>query len=108
MESLTSLDTIQEVRASDIKRFLKAEPFEPISLALSDGRSVLIRHPDQVVVSERYIYVGLARLERSKPLATPKSSDTIAPDFLWLNLLHITTVEPADRGNPKPKRKRRK
>ena len=96
------------MRASDIKRFLKAVPFSPISLALSDGRSVLIRHPDQAVVSERYIYIGLARLERTKPLATPKSGDAIARDFIWLNLLHITAIEPANNRNAKPKRKRRK
>ena len=86
------------MHATDIRKLLKTEPFEPIRLGLSDGRAVLIRHPDQVVVSQRHLYVGLARVQRSKPMATPRSGDTFAPDWLLVNLVHITSIEPAD-GN---------
>lgn len=96
------------MRGADIRKLLKKEPFEPIRLGLSDGRSVLIRHPDQAVVSERHVYVGLARVQRSRPLATPQSGDTLAPDWLLVNLMHIATVEPADNQRPKTARKRRK
>lgn len=101
------------MRAADIRKILKSEPFKPVLVGLSDGRSVHVRHPEQVVVSERYLYVGLAKIEPSAPLATPKSGDAIARDFLWVNLLHVATVEPADekpangKGNGKKKRKRK-
>jgi len=80
--------------AQDLRKLLKAEPFEPMRLALSDGRSVLIRHPDQVVVSERQVYVGLAQLERSAPAATPDRADVLPKDWLWINILHVASVEP--------------
>ncbi|MCH8153249.1 MAG: hypothetical protein IH830_12865 [Planctomycetes bacterium] len=96
------------MRATDIKNLLKTEPFAPIRVGLSDGRSVLIRHPDQAVVSERHLFVGLAKVQRSRPLATPRSGDVFAPDWLLVNLLQITSVEPDDGAARKPKRKPRK
>lgn len=96
--------------ARDLRKLLKAEPFQAVRLGLSDGRSVLIRHPDQVVVSDRYVYVGLARLERSAPLATPRRPDALPKDWLWINILHVTMVEPADErsnGRKSPARRRR-
>ncbi len=96
------------MRAAELRSIIKREPFEPVWLSLSDGRSVLIRHPDQVVISERTVFVGLAKIERSRPLATPTRGDAISRDFILLNLLHITAIEPANNRNAKPKRKRRK
>jgi len=87
---------------------LKAEPFRPVRLGLSDGRSVLIRHPDQVVVSERYLFVGLAKLERSRPLATPSTGEAIAKDGLFVNLLHVATIEPSAKDGPRSTRRKRK
>ncbi len=95
------------MRGTDIKNLLKNEPFEPIRLGLSDGRSVLIRHPDQVVLSQRHLYVGLSRVQRSKPLSTPRSGDTFASDWLLVNLVHITSIEPANSGGGKSTRRRR-
>jgi len=34
------------IQSDEIRRILKKHPFDPIHLALTDGRSVLIRHPD--------------------------------------------------------------
>ena len=95
------------MRPRGLKRLLRMEPFEPVRLGLSDGQSVLIRHPDQVVVSERYIYVGLTKLERSRPLATPRSGDATARDWLWVNLMHVTTIEPANTNTNTTRPKRR-
>ena len=96
------------MRANDVKKMLKAEPFQPVRLGLSDGRSVVIRHPDQVVVAERHVLIGLARLEISPPLATPESGDTIARDWLVVNLFHISTIEPAEANGASRQRRRRK
>jgi hypothetical protein len=96
------------MRPEEIRKLLKVQPFEPIRLGLSDGRSILIRHPDQVVVAERHLLIGLAQLERSGPLSTPSSGDAIARDWVILNLLHLTTIEPADgtTGRTPARRKR--
>ena len=85
------------MRPNDLRKLLKAEPFTPIRLGLSDGRSILIRHPDQAVVAERHLLLGLVKIERSRPLATPRSGNAIARDWLIVDLLHITAVEP-DNG----------
>ena len=84
------------MRPEDIRQFLKRQPFEPIRVGLSDGRYVLIRHPDQAVVSDRYLLVGLARVGRSEPMATPDSGEEIAYSAFWFNLLHVVSVEPAE------------
>lgn len=92
------------MRPNDLKKLLKAEPFQPISLALSDGRSVTIRHPDQAVVAERRVLVGLATIERSGPLRTPGTGKAIARDWMIVNLLHIASIEPASSNGRKPRR----
>ena len=82
--------------ARDLRKLLKAEPFVPVRMGLSDGRPVLILHPDQVVVSDRHVYVGLAQLERSAPLATPGRADALPKDWLWISILHVVSAEPAN------------
>lgn len=96
------------MRSTDIKKLLKIEPFEPIRLALSDGRSVEIRHPDQVVVADRHLLVGLATIARSRPVATPRTSAAIARDWLIVNLLHITAVDPINGMAPRKSKRRRR
>jgi hypothetical protein len=84
------------LRPDDFRKLFKQRPFEPVRIGLSDGRSVLVRHPDQVVVAERHLLVGLAKLERSLPLATPQTADAIAKDWLIINLLHVAFGEPVN------------
>lgn len=97
------------MQADELRKFLKAAPFEPLRLALSDGRSVIIHHPDQVVVSHRHIYIGLAKVGRSRPLETPRKVDAIASDWIWLNLLQVVAVEPLDgRSGARSKRRGRR
>ena len=94
------------MRPEEFRKLLRARPFEPLRIGLSDGRSVLVRHPDQVVVAERHLLVGLAKLERSRPLATPRNGDAIAKDWLIINLLQITAIEPESGVNGRPRTKR--
>jgi len=91
--------------AGDLRKVLKKEPFEPVRLCMSDGRAVVIRHSDQVVVSDRHVYVGLATLESSARLATPKDGDAIGKDWLWISILHVASVEPVN-GHAKSMRKK--
>ena len=95
------------MRPGDIRKRLKGEPFAPLRIGLSDSRSVLVRHPDQVVVADRHLIVGLAKREQSPPLATPRSGDAIARDWIIVNLVQITTITRSTRLrsiNPSPRR----
>ena len=95
------------MRASEFQRVLRTQPFEPLRVHLSDGRSIVIRHPDQVVVSERYLYIGLGGRRNGEP-ATPAQRDTITSDFVWVNLMQVTTVEPAGTRNGKSAKRSRR
>ncbi len=92
------------MRAKDIKEMLKAQPFSPVLIGLSDGRSILVRHPDQVVVSDRFLFAGLTRLRRSQPQQTPATSEEVAREGVFVNLLQITTVEVVNGNGRKPRR----
>lgn len=88
----------QDMTRQEMLSFLKAEPFHPIRVGLTDGRSILIRHPDQAVVSNRMLCVGVTRVARSEPLVTPGSGDEIAREMFWTDLLHIVSVEPVEEA----------
>jgi hypothetical protein len=84
------------MRSATIGQLLRARPFRPIRVGLSDGRYVLIRHPDQAFVTTNYLMAGVTRIGRSEPLVTPDSSETIAREAFWVNLLQVVSVEPDD------------
>ena len=86
------------LRPSQLRKMLKVQPFVPIRVCLSDGRAVIIRHPDQAVVSESMLFVGVTKVERSKPSLSPRTSEEIAKDWVLVNLLHVATVEPVNRN----------
>ena len=91
----------------EIRELLRARPFEPIEFGLSDGRSVLVRHPEQVAVSRRKMFVMLARVRRgSDRYATPADGDTIAKDWMMLDLLHVVSAEPVNGKANEPKARR--
>ena len=48
----------------DLGTLVRKRPFEPLEIGLSDGRSVLVRHPDQVVISRRKVIFGLGQVRR--------------------------------------------
>jgi hypothetical protein len=96
--------------ARELHKLIKKKPFVPLRIHISDGRTVLIRHPDQVLVSPQHVFVGLARSEEKPPLETP-SKDTLHEDFLWISVLHVASAEPArdsdnGRGKKKPGKKK--
>jgi hypothetical protein len=92
------------MQAEDIKELLRKQPFEPLELALSDGRSVLIRHPDQVVIARRHAILGLAQIKRGRTrVTTPADGDSVAKDWMLVDLIHIVSAEPAN-GQPPTRR----
>ena len=96
------------VRSDEVRRVLKKQPFEPLQFCLTDGRAIIVKHPDQATVSERVLFVGLTKVKRTGPLSTPASGEEIAKDWIIVDLLHIATIEPANgAGHGRSKRKRR-
>lgn len=98
------------MRPSQLRELLKTQPFVRIKIGMADGRSIIVRHPDQVVVAERSLLIGLAKIERSKPMLTPARSETIAKEWIIIQLIQITAIEPKAGMNGKPRstRMRRK
>lgn len=90
----------------EIKTHIRKQPFGPIELGLSDGRSVLVRHPDQVVVCRRHVVFGSAHVRRRQGAAAPPADgDAVAKDWLLADLIHVISAEPSN-GGPRRTRKR--
>lgn len=95
------------MRPEEIRKLLRLEEFVPLRIGLADGRSVLVRHPDQVFVAERHLLIGLATLERSQPvLMTPRVADRVVKDWMIVNMVQITGIEPDSKRNGRPSNKR--
>jgi hypothetical protein len=60
----------------DLARVVKAQPFVPVRLQLSNGSSYDLTHPDGILLSERVAAIAV--------------SDAIT----LVSLLHITEVQP--------------
>ena len=94
------------MRPDDIRKILRVDQFVPLRIGLADRRSVLVRHPDQVFVAERHLLIGLATLERSEPLMTPSNGDRVVKDWMIVNMVQITGIEPEKKRNGKPATRR--
>lgn len=77
--------------AEDIRSLLRAHPFVPFRLVLSDGGSVEVRHRDFVTAGRRYAVVGV-----------PDPTDPDAPFdrhvVVWY--MHVTRAEMLGTGAP--------
>jgi len=86
------------VQRTEIRDLIKRQPFEPITFTLSDGRRVHVRHPDQVGVTNRNIFFGLAKVKgRMTNLETP-DEDGYGKDFLLVDLMHVVSAELANEN----------
>ncbi len=89
----------------DLRTLVRKRPFKPIEIGLSDGRGVLVRHPDQVVISRRNVIFGLAQVRRPQGhFSTPPNGDVVAKDWMMVDLIHVVSAEPVDDEPPKGKR----
>jgi hypothetical protein len=87
---------------NDLREVLREQPFEPIEVGLTDGRSILVRHPDQVIVTHRKAIFGLAQIKNGrKHLRTPDNDDRLVKDWLMIDLLHVVSAEPVAGRRPK-------
>jgi hypothetical protein len=67
----------------ELRGLIRAQPFVPFRLHLTDGRAFDVRHPDNLLVTARVAVVGVYNGES----AFPDRSETIA-------LIHVVSAEP--------------
>lgn len=72
------------MRPEDLLELVRARPFEPFRLYLSDGAMFEIQHPDMAIVQRTKITVGVPR---------PEGSSGPADRTVNCALIHITRTE---------------
>lgn len=70
----------------ELIRRLKAQPFQPFRIRLSNGSVHEIRHPELALVSPYYVVLGVP----APDLPSPAISDLIT-----VAMIHIAEIEPA-------------
>ena len=73
----------------DITKRLRARPFEPFRVCLTDGTSYVVPHPELLMVGRRSAVLGIVR----------QPQDIYYFKTIDIDLRHIIRREPAD--NPK-------
>ena len=72
------------MRPDDVLQVLRARPFQPFKISLSDGQQYEVRHPDNAIVSRSTVLVGV-------PGA--RGPDGPAERVVTCALVHITRME---------------
>lgn len=73
------------MRPDDLLELLRATPFEPFRIHLSDGASFDVRHPDMAIVLRSKVTVAVPG---------PDGPDGPAERTVNCALVHITRTEP--------------
>ena len=93
----------------DFQGILRKQPFAPIEVGLTDGRTIRVRHPDQVMLTRRNAVFGLTHVrDERKRLRTSDNDDRVVVDWLMVDLLHVVSATPANGHSTRAKRPRRK
>jgi hypothetical protein len=72
------------MQANEVSELLKANPFEPLIVQLSDGRSFEIRRPGMAIVTPTMLAIGIAGANGSR----------LAERIVRCPLSEIANVEP--------------
>lgn len=75
------------MRADDILQLLRARPFQPFRISLSDGKQYEVRHPEAAIVSRSTVFLGIPG---------PQGPDGPMERVLICALIHITQAELID------------
>ena len=75
------------MRPDDVLQLLRARPFEPFRIFMSDGKQYEVRHPEMAIVTRSTVHVGVPGLRG--PDRPVQRVETCA-------LLHITRMELID------------
>lgn len=68
----------------ELRNFLRARPFVPIRLALTDGRIFDVRHPEMLMLGARAIVIGIPR---------EGAQDPIFEQSITVSLLHVLSTQ---------------
>ena len=72
------------MRRDGLLCLLRAQPFRPFRLRLSNDTTYEIRHPDMAISTLSAVYVGVP---------TPGATTNAADDIVVVSLLHVLTME---------------
>ena len=72
------------MRPDDALQLLRARPFQPFRISLSDGQQYDVRHPDIAIVSRSTVLLGIPG---------PRGSDGPVERVVTCALVHITRME---------------
>jgi hypothetical protein len=85
------------MRPNDIIAHLRKQPFRPVRVFISDGKSYDVRHPEMMMVGRTEVVIELL-----------SDGDPVYDRFAYRDPVHITCIEPIDgkRARRNPKRSR--
>jgi hypothetical protein len=83
------------MRPEGIRMLLRRQPFRPLRITLTDGRTYDVLHPELALLGRSYMEVGLPKQE---------DPDNIADRLITISLLHIMQIEPLESVTPPPGR----
>ena len=87
------------MRPQDILKLLRAQPFRPFRIALSDGSQYDLRHPELAFVERSVMTIGIPG---------PGGLEQPLERTMTVALLHINKAKPLDASNGSRTRKRRR
>ena len=73
------------MRAEEIRKHIRTQPFRPIRVYVSDGVSYDVRHPEMMYVSRTEVIIGL-----------DAGNGDIPERSVYCDPVHITRIEPLD------------
>jgi len=75
------------MRPDDVLQLLRARPFQPFRISLSDGKQYEVRHPEIAIVSRSTVLIGIPG---------SRGPDGPVEQVVTCALLHITRMELVD------------
>src|SRR5262245_47218375 len=78
---------VRRMRPQELRDHLRRQPFQPIRLTLTDGRTYEVRHPELAMVGRSMVAISLAR--RGDP-------DPDSDRLVTIPLVDVLRVEPSE------------
>jgi len=79
--------------AEKLYEAVKRRPFEPVRIFVSDGSTYDVKHPEQLLVTKRWSYIGLGGNGEG-----PFQDNAVVAN------MHVTRIEPLRPGRKTKKR----
>jgi len=78
------------MRPEDVRSHLRAQPFRPFRIYLSDSAPCDIAHPGYLFVTRREVVIGIQ----------PTGSQQLPERSVYCDPIHITRIEVLENGEP--------